>query len=249
LGMFAITRDAILRWWRKRFSFYIHVHEQEQKSSSRYSDNDEYRIGGKKRHEANRTLDEKSMFNFSSQERNCHESVSSASSSHFDVTSISSLQENSSQIPIVCTSSYNSDEDLMNRKWPPPTRKRQFLSHDDIVLSRPFPFTHSRSFSTASVVSIDSLAAIEGWDPDGPTINATTGYNVNAAESFRYLTSSTSTTDDHTQTYSWCDHHDFFIQHMQFLRNQTRRVYVRDRPIKKIGTKHYSFQGHSSSET
>ena len=217
--MLALLRLSILNWWKRRCAFYIHVQEANEEVSL----NHDYRIGVVKLYSDASAHVADCNINISSDETgSCDCSSSATSSSHFDVTSVSSSQEGRLDILIPNCAS---DDEIMNCQWIPPTtrRQRQF-SVDDIILTRPFPLTPCRSFSTSSVVSMDSLNASSCWN-SGDEANgrvAITDFGVYAQEPFRFLSSSTSTTDD-TLTNSDSDYYQyFFIQHVNFLRNQTR---------------------------
>lgn len=220
--MIALLRLAILNWWKRRCTFYIHVEEQKDEETL----DQEYRIGVLKLCSDGCGFIDDCSINLSSEETRSDDcSSSAASSSHFDVASISSSQEGRQEILIP---SCPSDDEIMNCRWVPPTppqRIRRQFSTSDIILTRPYPLTPCRSFSTSSVVSIDSLNTSICWNSgDEANANVMTdfGVPVYAQEPFRFLASSTSTTDD-TQTNSDSDVYQyFFIQHMNFLRNQTR---------------------------
>ena len=216
--MISLLRLAILNWWKRRCTFYINVEEQKDEVSL----NPEYRIGVLKLCADGSDYIEDCSFNVSSEETGSDDcSSSAASSSHFDITLTSSSQEGRQKILVP---NCPSDDEIMNCRWvPPPQRLRQQFSTDDIILTRPFPLTPCRSFSTSSVVSIDSLNTSSCWNSGDETCgNVATDFGIYAQEPFRFLSSSTSTTDD-TQTNSDSDFYQyFFIQHMIFLRNQTR---------------------------
>lgn len=221
--MIALLRLAILTWWKRRCTFYIHVEEQKDEETL----NQEYRIGVLKLCADGCDIIENCSINISSEETRSDDcSSSSTSSSYFDVASISSSQEGRR---VILIPSCPSDDENLNYRWvpppPPPQRIRRQFSTSDIILTRPYPITSCRSFSSSSVASIDSLKTSICWNSgDEAHANVMTdfGVPVYAQEPFRFLASSTSTTDD-TQTNSDSDVYQyFFIQHMNFLRNQTR---------------------------
>jgi hypothetical protein len=216
--MLAVLRLAILNWWKRRCTSYIHVTEEKHDLSP----NQDYRIGVMQLYADGTDPREDFSFNVSSEDTRSYDSSSSVTSaSHFDVSSITSSQEGQNDMLI---SACASDDDIMDCQWiPPPQKIRRQYSTGDIQLTAPYALTPSRSLSINSIVSIDSLDASKCWDSaDGVNDNVVADLCVYAQESFRFLSSTTSTTDD-TQTISDCDHNQyFFIQHMKFLRNQTR---------------------------
>jgi hypothetical protein len=216
--MIALLRLAILNWWKRKCTSYIHVEEQKDEGAL----NQEYRIGVMKLSAEGSDYIEDCSIDVSAEETGNDDcSSSAASSSHFDVTSISSSHEGRQETLIPdCPS----DDEILDCQWvPPPQRIRRQFSTYDIILTRPVPFTPCRSFSTSSVVSIDSLNASSCWNSgDDASGNVVTDFGVYAQEPFRFLSSSTSTTED-TQTNSDSDYYQyFFFQHVNFLRNHTR---------------------------
>ncbi len=214
--MFALWRLAVRNWWRRKRASYINVSEQKDEATA----NQDYRIGVSSLYEDETDLFEDTGSQPSDETR--------SDDSHFDVTSETSSQEGRKSDMIM--SSCASDDEIMNCQWaPPPQRMRRQFSTDDIILTRPFPLAPSRSFSTSSVVSIDSLITPNGWNSDNEgNACVVTDFGIYAQEPFRFLSSSTSTTDD-TQTNSDSDYFQyFFMQHMNFLRNQTRPQRVRE---------------------
>ena len=233
--MLDVIRFVILNWWKRKCTFYVHVKEQKDEVNTQ---NQDQRIGAI--HLRSDGLDpiENFSFNISSSEETKSDdtSSSSTSASNFDVTSVTSSQEEQKEILIA---SCASDDDIMNCQWlPPPQKLRRQFSTGDIILSGLYQLTPSRSFSTNSVVSIDSLNASMCWDSgDDTSDNIIPNIGEYTQEPFRFLSSATSTTDD-TQTNSDADHNQyFFVQHMKFLRNQTRPHHFREHSLPQRSTR------------
>ena len=225
--MLAVLRLAILNWWKRKCAFYIQVTEQKDDTRT----NHDYCVGVTRLYADE--SDERASFslNISSEGTRSYDSSSSVTSaSHFDVSSLTSSQEgrNDNQIP-VCAS----DDDIMDCQWIPlPKNIRRQLSNCDIILTAPYPLTSPRSYSTNSVVSIDSLNEFKCWDTaDEANENGVSDFDRSAEEPLRFLSSATSTTDD-TQTISDGDNTQYyFFQHMKFLRNQTQPQQFREQSL------------------
>ena len=221
--MFALWRLAVQNWWRRKRASYMNVSEQKDDTTA----NQDYRIGVSNLYEDETDLLEDIGSQPSDETR--------SEDSYFDVTSETSSQDDRKTDMKISTCAL--DDDIMNCQWAPPSqRMRRQFSTDDIILTRPFPLAPCRSFSTSSVVSIDSLITPSGLNSDNEGNSCVvTDFGIYVQEPFRFLSSSTSTTDD-TQTNSDSDYFQyFFIQHMDFLRNQTRPRRIRERTLSHRG--------------
>jgi hypothetical protein len=239
--LMTIIRQAIIGWWKRKRSFYVRLQQQKDSSSTGQQlelDNDN-RIGVMKLIVDWTVDDDDSSNDLNSNEMRSDCSISSSSSSQFDVTSISSNNEPlpsvEQQSPLLNPLHYSSSDDEDSHEVPvmtpvisQPKTCQQYVSQD-VSLVQPFPFLTHQSYSAASIVSIDSISASNCWDLDDSNDNSynVRTANVNGQEPYRFCSTSASTTDE-TDTNSSNGQLDLFKQHVQFLENRTQPQQVRE---------------------
>jgi hypothetical protein len=230
-----VIRFAVLRWWKKKRTFYINVQQSEVNNNT----NSDHPYGASIVQVVG-TMDDDSSENYEPKQRVSNDSSSSSSSSYMDVTSVSS-NGNRSKHTIQPTSLLDTTNILNNNKQHQSDRSnisvaaplnsghaaQQSFSSDEVFLSRPVPFTPRRSYSSASLQSMDSLTESYCWDPNDNDEDTFVELNNNTSESFPFFTTSIGSTDMTSANLPNVPI-DFFAEHIQFLRNQTQPQHVHE---------------------
>lgn len=235
LNKLKVIRFALLSWWKKKRTFYIHV------QPSGTHPNEPLMDEGATKLRVDGNTDDDSSENCVPKSKEESGESSSSSSSYMDVTSITSLRDPLQALlsqPYKSTSNcnhghtehpqdsiQNSQTALLNLpNIALDTIASEEDEDDEVFLSRPFPFTPRRSVSSASLQSMDSW---EFSDDDHDESLVPPQLETKSTDSFPVqLLSINSTNNMRTGTIH--DRDGFFEQHVLFLRNQTQPQRVQE---------------------
>jgi hypothetical protein len=219
-----LMRFALLRWWKKKRTFYIHVHPSGYRNSPQ-AEGAKHRVDG--------TTDDDSSVHCivtKSNGRSGECSSSSSSSSYMDVTSISTgrdkLKDTITHTTDIlnpnddCTTSHHHRSNKNRREFPP----MNIPTEDEVFLSRPFPFTPRQSVLSQSLQSLDSLTGGDLSDSNEESFVPMHTKSSDSLSNFELSLNSTNITSAEKVQ----DQDQFFEEHVKFLRNQTQPQRVQE---------------------